>query len=561
MQKTCCILMAGGKLQSPRKNLSLQMQKTCCILMAGGKLQSPRKNLSLQMQKTCCILMAGGKLQSPRKNLSSQISRKSGPAKTKKYHDADAEADSPLQVAVPPPPQRVPLPAVAEKREADFRRRTRLALARFAWLKQRKELRFLLSCTLWRWSLTSSRRRCLGARSYLRNRYQQVADWHNLLAAFHRWRSRGKSKRYLVAVDLSDDSRLRYHRPATFASPSAATPDTSDPSPWLSLLRRVAFHGWGELCCGVRGRRKLSAGAVLKERLELGCIDWVSRKALSDHRLAQNLLSELRDETAVLHRAIDDLDLKVRTSQGHQLLRHVWRLWRHGRPWCDTALMPLAMRHWLSLALVRWAILARKRQLPRWICGRRLMLQEALSCRMVWSCFAAWHLACSELSASNVQAQLLRCVKALGAFDLQLLQLCPEITSDGLCAMQVKCVDLSQLLQEHFSNNKLDIARPCVGFPCQRFRYFQLLRRVAFQSWRKKAAQIPKDRGPWCSLRPLLRLSFHAWRFRSAAQRVATALPRRLRARRQMLRDWRLLRKNGAPKMLEYRAVSLLHVT
>ena len=29
-----------------------------------------------------------------------------------------------------------------------------------------------------------------------------------------------------------------------------------------------------------------------------------------------------------------------------------------------------------------WAILARKRQLPRWICGRRLMLQEALSCRM-----------------------------------------------------------------------------------------------------------------------------------------------------------------------------------
>ena len=39
--------------------------------------------------------------------------------------------------------------------------------------------------------------------------------------------------------------------------------------------------------------------------------------------------------------------------------------------------------------------------------------------------------------ASNVQAQLLRCVKALGAFDLQLLQLCPEITSDGLAAMQV----------------------------------------------------------------------------------------------------------------------------
>lgn len=43
--------------------------------------------------------------------------------------------------------------------------------------------------------------------------------------------------------------------------------------------------------------------------------------------------------------------------------------------------------------------------------------------------------------ASNVQAQLLRCVKALGAFDLQLLQLCPEITSDGLAAMQVDRMD------------------------------------------------------------------------------------------------------------------------
>ena len=39
--------------------------------------------------------------------------------------------------------------------------------------------------------------------------------------------------------------------------------------------------------------------------------------------------------------------------------------------------------------------------------------------------------------ASSVHAQLLRCVKALGAFDLQLLQLCPEITVDGLAAMQV----------------------------------------------------------------------------------------------------------------------------
>ena len=60
---------------------------------------------------------------------------------------------------------------------------------------------------------------------------------------------------------------------------------------------------------------------------------------------------------------------------------------------------------------------------------------------------------------------------------------------------------------------------------------------------------FPQDRGPWSSLRPLLRLCFHAWRFRSAAQRVSALLPRRLRARRQLLRDWRLLRNKGEPKM------------
>ena len=60
-----------------------------------------------------------------------------------------------------------------------------------------------------------------------------------------------------------------------------------------------------------------------------------------------------------------------------------------------------------------------------------------------------------------------------------------------------------------------------------------------------------QDRGPWSSLRPLLRLSFAAWRFRAAAQRAARALPLRLRASRQLRRDWRLLRKNLAPKMPE----------
>lgn len=36
--------------------------------------------------------------------------------------------------------------------------------------------------------------------------------------------------------------------------------------------------------------------------------------------------------------------------------------------------------------------------------------------------------------------QLLHCVKAMGAFDLQLLNLCPEITMQGLVAMQAPWV-------------------------------------------------------------------------------------------------------------------------
>eukprot|EP00434_Breviolum_minutum_P025519 symbB.v1.2.022549.t1/scaffold2009.1/size92556/8 len=228
---------------------------------------------------------------------------------------------------------------------AAFRRRTRLAMARFAWLKQRRELRFLLSCTLWRWSLTSSRRRCLGARSYLRSRYQRVADWHNVVAAFHRWRSRGNSKRYLVAVDLSD-SKLRYHRNVHHSV-------VMEESPWLRLLQRVAFNAWVGIATAVR---KHSSGIVLKDRMELGSIDWLRRRAFSEDRLARNILGELRDETDKLHNAIEDLDFKVRSSQSLQLLRCCWRLWCHGRPWCETALLPLAMRHWLSLALVRWAL-------------------------------------------------------------------------------------------------------------------------------------------------------------------------------------------------------------
>ncbi|CAK9044997.1 unnamed protein product [Durusdinium trenchii] len=412
-----------------------------------------------------------------------------------------------------------------------FRRRTRLALARFAWLKAQKTLRFLLSCTLWRWFLTASRRRCLGARSALRRRYQSVANWHNMVAAFHRWRSLGKSKRYLVAVDLSDHSRLRYHLPHHHRLPRSEPVARDAQSPWLRLLRRVAFNGWAEAAVS-RGRRM---GILLKDRLELGAIDWLRRRAACDDRLAKNLYGELRDETVKLHLAIEELDGKVKAFECHRVLRGCWRLWRHGRAWCDTALLPLAMRHWLSLALVRWAVLARQRQLPRWSCGRRLMMQEALASRAVWSCFAAWHLGAMELSASTAQGQLQRCVKALGAFDVHLLRLCPEITATGLAALQVQLVDLSRLLQENLSNVKLNIPRPQLGFPSRRCRYWRLLLHVTWTVWRTKAAELRKAKRPYAT--PLLRLTFATWRHRAAALRRARLLLRRRAVARQLWRD------------------------
>ncbi len=45
--------------------------------------------------------------------------------------------------------------------------------------------------------------------------------------------------------------------------------------------------------------------------------------------------------------------------------------------------------------------------------------------------------------------------------------------------------------QSHLAKNGA-CNRPRVGFPCRRFRYFLLLRRVSFFSWRKKAAQMRK---------------------------------------------------------------------
>eukprot|EP00913_Durusdinium_trenchii_P031174 g29190.t1 len=367
-------------------------------------------------------------------------------------------------------------------------------------------------------------------------------------------RSLGKSKRYLVAVDLSDHSRLRYHLPHHHRLPRSEPVARDAQSPWLRLLRRVAFNGWAEAAVS-RGRRM---GILLKDRLELGAIDWLRRRAACDDRLAKNLYGELRDETVKLHLAIEELDGKVKAFECHRVLRGCWRLWRHGRAWCDTALLPLAMRHWLSLALVRWAVLARQRQLPRWSCGRRLMMQEALASRAVWSCFAAWHLGAMELSdprsvlerASTAQGQLQRCVKALGAFDVHLLRLCPEITATGLAALQVQLVDLSRLLQENLSNVKLNIPRPQLGFPSRRCRYWRLLLHVTWTVWRTKAAELRKAKRPYAT--PLLRLTFATWRHRAAALRRARLLLRRRAVARQLWRDQGQLERELTFELFSY---------
>ena len=150
--------------------------------------------------------------------------------------------------------------------------------------------------------------------------------------------------------------------------------------------------------------------------------------------------------------------------------------------------------------------------------------------------------------------------------------------------------DLREKSQTHLAKSGA-CNRPPVGFPCRRFRYFLLLRRVSFFSWRKKAAQMRKaggekmgrkwfrkclqasfwkplgfnkfplrrwrmkrwgfnlvstcfkERGPWLPWRPLLRLAFNTWRYRSSAMRVAPKLLRRRQVRRQLWMDWSQLER------------------
>lgn len=54
----------------------------------------------------------------------------------------------------------------------------------------------------------------------------------------------------------------------------------------------------------------------------------------------------------LLHELLHRFDLVAATDNlsGHRVLRGCWRLWRHGRAWCDTALLPLAMRRQNELA-------------------------------------------------------------------------------------------------------------------------------------------------------------------------------------------------------------------
>ena len=52
-----------------------------------------------------------------------------------------------------------------------------------------------------------------------------------------------------------------------------------------------------------------------------------------------------------------------------------------------------------------------------------------------------------------------------------------------------------------------------------------------------------KERGLWLPWRPLLRLAFNTWRYRSSAMRVAPKLLRRRQVRRQLWMDWSQLER------------------
>ncbi|CAJ1327157.1 unnamed protein product [Effrenium voratum] len=252
---------------------------------------------------------------------------------------------------------------------------------------------------------------------------------------------------------------------------------------------------------------------ALKAAVTWGGLDWLARRASQDARLSETLLTELRCCANELHEDIARSEASLAALQRQRLLRACLRTWRFRcSAWSPRSLLPVALRYWLSLSLVRWAVLARRRQLPRFFCGRRLMLQEALSWRVVWTCFAAWR-SLLEADAQARAKSLLAAVRALGAFDLQIVQL-HRVTGTGLAALQVKLLDLSGAPLQTALAAKVEFL-PC-GFCCRRHRYFLLLRTASFNAWRTRAARLRKapDRSP------LLRLVLDTWRARSRAESV-----------------------------------------
>eukprot|EP00439_Symbiodinium_sp_Y106_P016107 s2971_g2.t1 len=136
---------------------------------------------------------------------------------------------------------------------------------------------------------------------------------------------------------------------------------------------------------------------------------------------------------------------------------------------------PVSSRHWLTWSLLRH-------------CGgsKHLVLN-------VSSCFAIWRMLL-ETTPKAQALQLLRVARALGAFDLSILRVHPELTFTGLVADQVRLLDLGAVLQHCLMQEQAKVPRAldAAAFPSRLGRYTELLRRLAFRSWRATARAPPK---------------------------------------------------------------------
>ncbi|CAE7369166.1 inaA, partial [Symbiodinium natans] len=424
----------------------------------------------------------------------------------------------------PAPPRRIKPPE-------EFRRRCRLVLSKMAAQKMDEDHALLQSSLLCRWKLAILRSRCLGANGGLRMHGQHVANCHNVASAFRRWRLLlRRSSRWRGTAGLVVVEGLRPTRRRCAAMPALAS------GPWLLLLRRACFAAWAQ--GGQPRRRRLSP----------------AERAV---RLRGALLWELRFRVNELHDEILQAEFEVEVAKRDRRLRRgIASLGRSLR--ADST--PVSSRHLLTLSLLRWATQARRWRLGHLRTGPKRMLQEALSCRLVWSCFVAWRML-METTPKAQALQLLRAARSLGAFDLSILRVYPELTLTGLVAQQVQLLDLGAVLQHCLLQDqaKLPLALDASAFPCRQGRYAELLRRLAFRGWRGSARAPPKRAWPEVPAETLvLRETFASWR----SQRLLREVSRHRDVVRLLEKDLERFRGHqwdaGADAFDEFGLMSLL---